>query len=105
MGRCQNRSKFGIFVNWAKTYDEKLNREVNDEIKTLVKNDNNNKKISIQQASVKLKGQYDNYVEFDIRKSVGASMFLIKRYRNKFIWKKSKDDTTGELYTSQTAFK
>ena len=51
---------FGIFVNWGKTYDEKLNREVNDEIKTLVKNDNNNKKISIQQASVKLKGQYDN---------------------------------------------
>ena len=40
-----------------------------------------------------------NYVEFDIRKSVGASMFLIKRYRNKFIWEKSKDDTTGELYT------
>ena len=95
----QNYDNFGIFVNRAKTYDKKLNRELNDEIKTLAKNDSNNKKISIQQASVKLKGQYDNYIEFDIRKGVSASMFLIKRYRNKFIWEKSKDDTTGELYT------
>ena len=79
----QKYDHFGIFVNWAKMYDKKLNREVNDKIKTLVKNDNYNKKITIQEASLESKGQYDNYIEFDILTSVGASMLLIKCYPNK----------------------
>jgi phage/plasmid-associated DNA primase len=42
---------------------------------------------------------YKSYLEFDVRTHVGAVMFLLKEYPNKFIWVKDKKDKKGELYS------
>ena len=42
---------------------------------------------------------YKKYLEFDVRTHIGAVMFLIKEYPNKFIWVKNKTDEKSILYS------
>jgi phage/plasmid-associated DNA primase len=42
---------------------------------------------------------YKRYLEFDVRTDIGAVMFLIKEYPNKFIWVKNKTDEKSKLYS------
>jgi phage/plasmid-associated DNA primase len=43
--------------------------------------------------------KYKSYLEFDVRTHIGAVMFLIKQYPNKFVWVKNKEEDKSKLYS------